>query len=427
MKIEIKELDASWRELKVTIEAEEASKDYHILVNQYQAKVQIPGFRKGKAPLKMVKQLYGEHFKEEFILKQPEDYYKKALTEKDLHPINEAEIVKVDWEMGKEFVAVYKFQTIPKITIQKYEGLEVPIKEAKFTEDMVTNALETMREKLATQEEVEIAETGNLIKAEFVKVDVESEKVEPVTFEREFTLGKNIYSEAMNTKLTGLKLGDNVRSLIFKESGEIDDEYEDFRKNEFDIRIQSIKRIILPELNDEFGKDAGFDSLQELRDNIAEDYKNRVKEHNIKNRQDAVELALLEANPLELPEAIVRNYADHIAEDAAHQYKIDKTKLIDHFLPLAEHNIKIYYLKKAVADMLDIQVTEEDKEKMIKKAAANMHIEVEEYKKLYTKQINDEDFIFSIQEQKTMDYLIEKAVFIESDTEDSPEDISEDI
>ncbi len=422
MKIEIKEIDASWRELTVTVEAEEAIKDYHIVVNQYKNRVRVPGFRPGKAPLRMVEQLFGKQFKEEFILKKAEDYYKLALDNNDLHPINEAEILSTDWEMGKDFVAVYKFQTIPAIVIQHYEGLEVPFIEAEFSEEMVVKTLKTMQEKLATQEEAEIAETGNLIVADFVKVEPEKDIPTPLSFSREFILNDNIYTEEMNEKLSGLKAGDSVRSLIFNKGEEGEDEEEEYRTSEFDITIRSIKRTVLPELNDEFARDAGFGSLEELRDNIIEDNKTQVAEQNEKNKQTAVEEALLDANPIEVPDSIIHKYANQLAEDAAKKYKVDKELLTNHFLPLAEHNIKLYYLMHKLTEILDIQVSEEDKEETIKKAAANLHIDVEEYKTLYAKQISDEDFEISIKDKKAMDYLIEKAVFVETKSEDSVED-----
>ena len=417
MKTEMKVMESGWRELTVTIPAEDAAKDYRKVVNQYKNKVSIPGFRKGKAPLKMVEQLYADNFKEEFILKQPEEYYKKALDEADLHPINEAEIVDVKWEVGTEFIGVYKFQIMPAIEVTKYEGLEVTYKDIEYTDEMLDKALADMQGKFATEENVETITSGCQVVAGFIQVD---DKVEsPMTFEREFVIGENSYSDEMNSKLNGLKIGESIKTRIFDAKADTeDDEYQKYREIMFEITVQSIKQDILPELNDEFGKDAGFENLDDLKSSIIEDYKIKIEEQNTKNKNQALEIALMEANPVEIPEVMVKNYADQLAEDAAKQYGVEKEKLLSTFLPIAEMNMKVYYLRNQVTKLLKLEITEEDKEEMIKKAATNLQMDVEKYKELYAKEITSEDFDYSVREQKTIDYLLEKAVFVEPQEDD---------
>ncbi|MCF7912437.1 MAG: trigger factor [Candidatus Cloacimonetes bacterium] len=415
MKTEIKVMESGWRELTVTVPAEETTKDYRKVVNQYRNKVNIPGFRKGKAPLKMVEQLYADHFKEEFILKQPEVYYKQALDELDLHPIIEAEILDVKWEEGTDFVAIYKFQVMPEIEVVKYEGLEVIYRDIEYTDDMLDKALENMRSKFATQEEAEEVANGSFVK--IALLDSSEGTDEPISLERDIVVGDNLYCEEMNNKLIGLKAGDIIQSKIFKDkenqAEEENDEYQKFRDKEFSIKVLSIKQDVLPELNDEFAIDAGFENLEELKSNIIEDYQIKIAEQNSRNKIKSVEIALVEANQIEIPEVMVHNYAEQLAEDAAKQYGIEKEKLVEGFLPIAEMNMKVYYLKNKVTEILDIQITDEDKEETIKKAAGNLKIDIEKYKELYAKELASEDFEFSIREQKTLDYLIEKAVFVE--------------
>jgi trigger factor len=412
VKTEIKVMESGWRELTVTIPVEDASKDYRKVVNQYKNKVSIPGFRKGKAPLKMVEQLYADTFKEEFEMKQPEVYYKAALDEVELHPINEAEIVDVKWEVGKEFIAIYKFQIMPEIEVTKYEGLEVTYKEIEYVDEMLEKALAGMQGKFATQEELEAIAGGSHVKADFVQVD---DKVEsPMTFDREFVIGDNSYNEEMNSKLIGLKIGESIQTKIFDAKEDSDeDDYLKYREITFEITVQSIKQEVLPELNDDFAKDAGFENLEDLKSSIIEDYNIKIEEQNTKNKNQALEMALLDANPVEIPEIMVKNYADQLAEDAAKQYGVEKEKLIDTFMPIAEMNMKVYYLRNQVTELLKLEVTDEDKEEMIKKAATNLQMDVEKYKELYAKQITSEDFDYSVREQKTIDYLLEKAVFVE--------------
>ena len=419
MKTEIKVQEAGWRELTVIVPAEDAQKDFRKIVNQYKSKVNIPGFRKGKAPLKMVEQLYGDQFKEEFMLKQPEEYYKKALDEVDVHPINEAEIVKVDWDADKDFEAVYRFQVMPEIEIAKYEGLEVTYKEIEYTDDMVDKALVDMQGKFATQEEAEVIEISMLVKASFKQLN--SEK--PMTFEREFNMGSNIYSDEMNEKLLGIKIGENVEAKMFEAvEDKEDDEYKKYRDLDFEISPLSIKKIVLPEINDEFAKDAGFDDLEHLKANIEDDYHTKIAEQNEKNKIQSLEMAIVDANPIELPDTVTKYYAEQMAEDAAKQYGIAKEQLIPSFMPIAEMNMKVFYLKNRITEMLDLEITDTDKDEMIQKAANNMKMDVDKYKELYASQINSDEFINTVKEQKTMALLLEKAVLVEPSEEEKQED-----
>ncbi len=424
MKIELKELDSCRRELKIIVPAETAQKEYRALVNIYKSKVNVPGFRKGKAPLKMIEQLYSEYFSQEFIMTKAEDFYKQALQENDIHPISEADIVDTSWKIGEDFIATYKFDVIPVIDNIVYEGLDVYHKDRDFDIAELDNALTKIQNQMATHEPAETIDQDCIIHASFTETEPQADAEEdagekPPKFEREFEMSVNIYSQDLNSKLIGKKAGDTIYAIIFDRKEDSDDEiYEPaLYEKELRIKILEIKKTVLPELNDELAKDTGFESLEDLKATITRDIKQKIEKFNEKEKNKAVEEALIQANPIEIPEAIIKDHAFSMAEDAAAHYNIDPKSIVSHFIPAAEWQMKGVFLKDKLAKQINIEATEEDKMELIKEVAANLNLDVEKYQELYEEEIGSEDFEFTMITRKVMNIIAEKAVF-----HDPPED-----
>ena len=115
MKIEIKDISESVKELIININAEEALKEYNKILKKFKNYVVMPGFRKGKAPVDMIERNYGEHAKEEFYNQKLGDYYKTAIDEKKLKPVNQGEATNVEWEKGKDLIATFKYVKIRQL------------------------------------------------------------------------------------------------------------------------------------------------------------------------------------------------------------------------------------------------------------------------------------------------------------------------
>ena len=134
MKTEVKEISQCIRELQVTVEAAETNSAYYSVLNKIKKMVAIPGFRKGKAPNSMIEQHYHEYIKDEFLNQQVGEYYKQALDELKLSPVNQGEATDVKWEKGSDLVATYRFEVFPEIELKKYTDLEIPFDDCKLND-----------------------------------------------------------------------------------------------------------------------------------------------------------------------------------------------------------------------------------------------------------------------------------------------------
>lgn len=413
MKIEVKNISTTVTELTLTVPAEDAAKEYNKVLNSFKKMVVVPGFRKGKAPQHMLEKLYGEHAKEEFFNQKLGVFYKKALETEDITPINQGEVVDAKWEKGSDLVAVYRYEVMPEIKVENYEGLEIPFEEAPFKPEMIDATLEDFRKQMGSEEDVEVATAnGDIITAKFKFIDEDKNVTKEIN--RTFALGDNVYCASFNSKLAGSKIGDEVETLLFTKADKHkdDDVTSDFFGKKFLVEVIGIKRQILPEINDEFAKDLEYDSLDAMKVKLEEELKSRLAKENYNRKREAVLGKLIEANPFELPKSMLENYAQSMAKPYAEQYNMELEQLVPIYMHMAEFNMKSHYILDEYKKAVKLEVTEEDKEVIINEAAENMKIEPAKYKELYAKQIEDEDFVYAATEKKAIEQLAAGCTFV---------------
>ncbi|KQC08283.1 MAG: hypothetical protein APR54_04845 [Candidatus Cloacimonas sp. SDB] len=413
MKIEIRDISQVEKEMKLIVEPEVATKDYNGILNRVRNHISIPGFRKGKSPLSMIERNYADYIKEEFYNQKLGEYYKAALDQENINPVNQGEATDVKWEKGKELEATFKFEIMPEIKVEKYKDLEIPFEELKFKKEMVLETLEDFRKKMAVEIDAETAEKGDKLSLTINFLKDENGEI-PKSIEREIILGNNQYSADFDKNLTGKKVNDEVKTKLFTPEQETEEEdfTGDIKNKNFLVKINTIKRAELPELNDEFAKDLEYDSFESMKNKVEEDLKVKIKTENKNRLKDAILSRLIEENPFELPSTLIRKYAENLAKPYADAYKISMDQIIAYYEKIAEFNMKSHYILEELKKIENIEITDDDIEATINKAAANMDMELEKYKKMYKKQINSEDFKYAIAERKLLDLIENSSNFV---------------
>ncbi|MCF7918691.1 MAG: trigger factor [Candidatus Cloacimonetes bacterium] len=430
MKVELSEIKNCWQEMKITLPAEEAETEYRKIVNKYKSKINIPGFRKGKAPLSIMERTYADYFKDIFLQEAAEKLYKQALDTEDIHPVSEAELLEMEWAHNSDYTAKFKYEIMPEIEVKQYENFEVEFQPQVLQEVYVENMIDNMRKNMSIQEDGEgPVEKDNIVSATFSEI---SEQDKPFTFERTFVVDDNVYNAELNEKIKGRKTGEEFQSTIFDaETEDVAKADEKFRGKLFNIKVESIKVNILPEVNDEFAKDLEYESVEDLRNKIRAELQNRIDRDNQEEKRNAVMAKLVELNPFDVPASMIEHYAGELGKDAVEKYGITQKQAVDLYKPIAEYNIKSYHLHSRITELLDLTITDEDKQTAIAEAAANMKMSADDYSRLYAKQIEGEEFQEGLKERKTMDYLLEQAVYItpkpREEDEGSEEQEKEDI
>jgi len=419
VKVEIKNISQVQKELKLIVEPEQATKDYNAILNKVKKHVSLPGFRKGKTPLAMIERNYADYIKEEFYNQKIGEYYKEALDEIDINPINQGEALDIKWEKGKELVATFKFEVMPEIKIEKYKDLEIPFEKLKFKKAMIDETIEDFRKKMATEIDSETAEENDKLSLTINFLDHKDQVTKSI--DREIEMGNNQYSKNFNKKLIGKKINDEIKTKLFTANQKIEEKEitEELKNKEFLVKINSIKRSVLPELNDEFAKDLEYESLENMKNKVEEDLKKRIETESKNRLKEAIIAKLIELNPFELPASMITKYAESLAKPYAEAYKTDMDQIIPFYKQMAEFNMKSHYIMEELKKIESIEVTGSDIEEMTVEAAANMNMDVDKYKKMYKKQVEGEDFKFAITERKILDLIEKSSKFVKYPKEDA--------
>ncbi|MBU3180611.1 trigger factor [Clostridium psychrophilum] len=318
MNVKMEKLEKNIIKLEITVEAERFGKSLKKSCAKNSKTMNIPGFRKGKAPMNIIKKMYGEGvFFEDAINFCCDDTYPEALKEKDINPLDYPKIDIVEIGEGKDFVYTASVVVAPEVKLGEYKGLEAKKTEYKVTDDEIENQIKGMQEKNArVEEKVDGAiEMGNIAIIDF------KGSVDEVAFEggegKDFQLeiGSGSFIDTFEEQLVGLKIGDKkeVKVNFPKAYGRED---LNGKLAIFDVTIKSMKKKELPAIDDEFAKDVSeFDTLEELRNDIKKSLETTSVDREKKEFEEAVIDSACSNVVMDIPEIMIKRETDIMLKD----------------------------------------------------------------------------------------------------------------
>ena len=381
----------------------------------------VPGFRKGKAPRKVIETMYGESvFYEEAFDLVWGDAYDAALAEHDLTAVDKPslDINKIDAE-GVEFTA--EVQLKPEVTLGAYTKLEVPEPDFVVKDEEVVAEIEKEREKNARFIEVDRAvETGDRVILDY-SGSVNGEKFEGGTAEDQLlVIGSGTFIPGFEEQLVGLKAGEEKDINV-----KFPEEYSAPLAGKdavFAIKIKAVQIKELPAMDDEFAKDiSDFDTLDALK----ADKKAKMEEKAAKNRQTAIEnIALQKAADnaiVDIPTVMVDRQINYMLRDISYQLSMSGLSLEDYvkytgtdmdglkesYRTEAAARVKMQLVIEAIGDKEGVACTDEDLKAIIAEYADGSGKSVEEFEKT----LSDDD-----REYLTDNVIARKAVKIVTDS-----------
>ena len=317
--------------MEFTAEEFEAAIQKAYLKNR--GRIQVDGFRKGKAPRKIIEAKYGSGiFFDEAIDFLLQDNYGKALDELNIEPINRP---SVDFdgdeklEQGKGFKVIVEVEVPPEVEVKEYKGLKVERELRKVEEDAVEQQLKALQKKGARLiDSDEPANWDDSVVLDY-KGFVGEEQFQGGTAEdHTLVLGSNTFIPGFEAQLIGVKKGDEKDVVVT-----FPEEYhaEDLAGKEavFKCTIKGVKKEELPELNDDFAKDMStdFDTLEELKADIAKKAQERIDSINETAGKTALLDKLCELNPVDIPAIMITDEAEKMFDDFAQQVRMQGVDL----------------------------------------------------------------------------------------------------
>jgi trigger factor len=409
VKVEIKDISQVIQEAIITVDAETALKDYTAALKRVANKVVIPGFRKGKAPISRVEREYASYGEEEYYRVWIDKYYQQALKESEMQPITEPVPENVEWEKGKEFVLTLKYEVEPKIEITKYEGLEVPFAPMPV-QVQIDNYIESLRNRASESVDVDepVAEKDIIDATVYFNND---------EIKREFLVDPSL-GEKFFTDVQGKNIGDEIETEIKKRLVE-DEEDKSEEMVEVKISIDAVRRVRVPEVDDDFAKDYEYENLEDMMAKLSEELSVDNERQNRESKRINLLAKIAEANPFEVPPSMVDNYAHHMAEPYVNAYKIEAEKIVPMFMEEAKREVKHYYLLHTVRDLIEVEITDDFRAEMIARFATEAKRTVEEYKEARADFINSDDFEEMLKTELIYNWLEEKNTFVLPTTEET--------
>lgn len=425
MKFELKSNEKNVAKFEAVVESDKFKEAVTQSFKKNQSRFNLPGFRKGKAPRKMIEMQYGvEIFFEDAVNIILPEAYEAALEELDLEPIDRPDVDIVDMGKDKDLVVSFEVAVRPEPKLGQYKGIEVESIDTVVTDEDVMEELEQKREENARLVAVEdrAVESGDKVMIDYVgKVDGEA-------FEggsadgHELEIGSNSFIPGFEDQLIGAELGSEVEvNVTFPE------EYhaEDLAGKDavFTVKVLGIKTKELPELDDEFAIDTSeFDTLEEYKADLKEKMQKSADENAERAIRDKVIEKCVENMEVDIPEVMidqevegmVRNFEQQLSQQglSIEQYaqftggSLDQLK--ESMRKDAKVRVETGLLFDAVKNAENIEATEEDLNEEYEKFAEAQDKTVEEIKALFGG--NDDYIKDSIVSRKTVDFLVDNAV-----------------
>ena len=359
MDIKLKEINSYGREVMIDLPWNEIEQDFDKAIRKFSKRVKLPGFRPGKIPRKVLMNQFKPSIEADFIENSVNNYYLKALKEKEIVPVNMGSVSDVNFNYGEHFKFKVTFEVEPQIKLPRMKKNLLKVEKTKYVcdDDDIDLAIEEVRNGHAEVKTIEDgAQSGDYVICDLQEVDNTGVPIIGKKLETRYVkVGQPPFDNENEKKLLGVKPNDSVKVMV-----PID---ENNSLSNFELSVKNVERQILPELNDEFVKlaDPKSKDISEYREKVKENldkaYANRSDEAFNQNICDAM---IEKINP-EFPPSMAESYLKHIIEDISkNNSEMDKDKAKEIYKPMAERNLKWYLIRSAIIQSQSFEISKED-------------------------------------------------------------------
>lgn len=386
--------------LSFTVPAEQFEAAMQKAYLKSRGKINVPGFRRGKAPRKLIETMYGEgvFYDDAFQLIFP-DLYDEAVKENNLQVVDQPEVDVQEIGEGKDLVFSCEVFVRPDVTLGDYKGLTVAVTKQTVTDADIDARIEQDRKKVARQIDVEGAlENGDTVKLNYMGT------VDGVAFEggtaedQTLTLGSGQFIPGFEEQMVGMTIGEEKDlNVTFPEK--YHSEELAGKDAVFHVKVLSATRTELPKLDDDFAADASeYNTFAEYKDSIVKELNDRAA----KNNEIAVENALVEKAvenaSMDIPQAMINEQTNYLLREMQMRMAYQGLKMEDYlkytgqtieqladmYKGEAEHRVKVELTLEAIRKAEGVEPSEEDVAKQVAEQAERMGQSVEDFEKTLT-------------------------------------------
>ncbi len=423
MKVKTEKTTENQVKLEIEVDVEQVDEALDQAYQKVVQDVELPGFRKGKVPRKILEQKYGEEVLHKDALNVLySEVYPEAVEEADLNPIDQPELLDFDLKQGEPAELVFEVEVEPEVELGDYTDLEVEKEEAEVTEEEIEQELEARRQRNAQLAAVdrERVEDGDFVTIDF-EGTIDGEPFEGGSAEDyNLEIGSEQFIPGFEDQLVGTQVDQTVTVEATFPDG--------YQKQEiageeavFEVTIKEIKEKEVPELDDEFAKDLGFDSLEEMEADIREDIADRKQQQVEREYENKLVEGVVDNVEVTVPETMVDSQIDSMMQQMKMQAQqqgidfddymemtgMDESSLRDQHWEEAENRVKSNLALDAIAEEEELEVSEEELDEKLTEIAEAQDQDKEQVKAFLQMQGQLEMLKENLKREKAIDFLKE--------------------
>ena len=427
MKATVTAVDQHKVSITIEIPAEDVKKGFAQAVKRIAGQVNIPGFRKGKAPRKILEMNYGkEAIAEEAFELLAGRAYTEALRENEIIPVSEPEIDREQFEEGKDLIFKATVVKQPEVTLGDYKGLEVEKQDATVTDEQVEEQLNNIRSQQAKM--VAAPADATVQKDDFATIDFKG-FIDGEAFDGgegksyPLQIGSGSFIPGFEDQLIGHKAGEDVTVTVSFPEDYFVAELAG-KEAKFECHIHDIKRKELPELNDEFAKEASsYETIEELKKDLRTKMEEEASRRAIDTyNADLIQTAVKNAT-VEIPEVMIEDRVEQMIQELAMNMEGRGLKLDDYlkfsnktiedlrseYKDSAAENVRADLVLDAIATAEGIEVTPDDMNREIFIMAQNFGADPKEVWDIIAKEGRVAMLAGSVARKKAARFIIDNA------------------
>lgn len=419
--VKVEDISSIKKQLSFEVAAEQVDVALDKAYRKVAKSAKIPGFRKGKVPRGIIEKQYGPQMQQEAIDELIRESYFKALVDNKIAAVSGPEITDAEpLEKGKPFNFTAEVEVKPEVEARDYKGLELKKEQLELSDDHVESQIEEMRSGQAQMEPTsrKMAREGDLVVIDFEGF-VDGEPFEGGKAEdHELELGSGSFIPGFEEQIERMKRGEEKEiQVTFPE--DYGTEHLAGKEATFRATLKEIKEKTLPKLDKEFAEGFGLESVDELKDKLRENYEQQEKQRVDSDLRERLMEALVEANPIEVPESMVSTQLDYMFENTSQRLKaqgmsiemlgMDKERFAAMYRETAEKQVKGSLLLEAVARQEDLTVDESEIDGKLEVIAEQANAPLDAVKQHYSSAENRNALKSHLVEEKAIEFLLDKA------------------
>ncbi len=406
MEINIKTLNESENEIEFILSYNEIKEEIENEVKKEIKGIQIDGFRKGKAPVSVIKKIYGDALEYQASEKVSNKKFFDYIKEQDIPMIGEPVMTDIDFKPGSDLKFKVQYELLPALENILYKDLSIEIPEFIMKDDEVEQEIKKMLAANAEYSEAEIiSDIHHLITVDLQRVDDKGNIVEGMKQDglkinlSEPQVNKDIVDAALNKKVGETFSFSFEDSHVHEHNGEHHHE-----KYFYNALIKEIKKITLPELTDEFVikvTRSKVTTIDEFKTSVKKEIENYYEKTNEEFLENKLRETLINNNPFTPPKTVVENFLQRYVNEELEYYKKNKQKAPDvnsireNMKSRAENGVKIYLIEKKIIEKEQLTADEEFLKETAEKNAAKLGVSQETLLNHYKSEQMKETMIYN--------------------------------